>query len=75
MIKCLVNYKVIYIGIGYKEIFKFLDVFFFVLNKVDVLDFVRLCVIYFGFVIKKLYIYYVFGYFVFILRGIFFLIV
>lgn len=70
--KCLVNYKVTHTGAGHKETFKPPDVFLLASNKADVLDFARLCVIYFGFTIKKLYIYHVFRHFVLVVsRGIF----
>lgn len=69
--KSLVNYKVTHTGAGHKETFKLPDVFLLASNKADVLDFARLCVIYFGFAIKKLYIYHVFGHFVLVIsRGI-----
>lgn len=57
-------YKVTHTGAGHKETFKPPDVFLLGSNKADVLDFARLCVIYFGFAIKKLYIYHVFAHFV-----------
>lgn len=70
--KCLVNYKVTHTAAGHKETFKLPDVFLLASNKADVLGFARLCVIYFGFAIKKLYIYHVFGHFVLVVsRGIF----
>lgn len=62
--KCLVKYKVTHTGAGHKETFRPPDVFPLASNKADVLDFARLCVICFGFAIKELYIYPVFGHFV-----------
>lgn len=71
--KCLVNYKVAHTGTGHKETCKPPDVFLLGSNKADVLDFARLCVIYFGFAIKKLYIYHVFGHVLLVVsRGSFF---
>lgn len=62
--KCLVNCKVTHTGAVHKETLKPPDVFLLGSNKADVLDFARPCVIYFGFAIKKRYIYHVFGHFV-----------
>lgn len=70
--KCLVSYKVIHTRASHKETFKPPHVCLLASNKADVLDFARLCVIYLGFAIKKLYIYHVFGHFVLVVsRGIF----